>query len=330
LTAAGNRFGKFTALNTSSGSISLVNTGSPLVLGSGGVTGLSNLKNLGGDIVIDNTGALVSDGAIEASGIVALTAHSPITLNGPVTANGVLLTAASSAAGNDNININGVITAGSYGIAALAGSDIIMAPTAVLKTNGSNIALGAGNNIVIGQINAGLGNVSMAAVNGAVSTAVGAPTPAVIASGLIVRAATGVQLSSIAVDMADIDSTSGPVSVGVWMPGSQTVTTVVTTDTAAATNATNTSSTASTTTGSGNTQSLGSAGGNGGALGGSSSGGSTIGGGEGEFGEKDSSGSNNKDSSGNGEKKKQGDQSSDNGKQKGESKDDKKNAQCTS
>lgn len=333
LTAAGNRFGRFTALNTSSGNISLVNTGNPLVLGSGGVTGQANLKNLGGDVVIDNTGALVSDGSIEASGIVALTAHSPITLNGPVTANGVVLTAASSAAGNDNININGIVTVGSSGIAARAGSDIVMAPTAALKTNGSDVALAAGNNIVIGQVNAGLGKVSMVATNGAVSTAAGAPTPAITASGLMVRAATGVQLSSIAVSMADISSPSGPVSVGVWMPGSQTVTTIVATDSAAATNASNTSSTASTTTGSDTTQNLGSAGTTGSTLGGSSSGGSTIGGGTGEFGgsdSADSSGSEGKDSSGNGEKKKQGEQSANNGKQKGEGEDAKKNAQCTS
>ncbi|MGE5491818.1 MAG: beta strand repeat-containing protein [Actinomycetota bacterium] len=330
LTAAGNRFGKFTALNTSSGNILLVNTGSPLVLGGGGVTGLANVKNLGGDIFIDNTGALVSSGSIEASGTVALAAHSPITLNGPVTANRVVLTAASSAAGSDNININGTVTAGSGGISASAGTDIVMAPTAALITNGSGVALAAGSNIVIGQINAGLGNVSMTATSGAVSTAVGAPAPTVIAGKLTVQATTGVQLSSIAVDVADINSTGGPISVGVWTPSSQTVTTIVATDNATATNATNTSTTTSTTTGSGTSQGLGTTGTNGGTLSGSSSGGSTIGGGAGEFAGTDASGSENKDSSGNGDKKKQGEQTANNGKQKKEGEDVKKNAQCTS
>lgn len=325
LTAA-NQLGEFTALNTTSGDISLLNTGNPLVLGGDGVTGLANLKNQGGNITVNNTGALVSDGSIEATGTVTLSAHSPITLNGAVAGSGVSLVAASSAAGNDNLHINSSVTAGSGGISAVAGTDIVMAPTATLTTDGGDVNLTAGQDIVLGQIGAGTGTVTMTASAGSVTTAAGAPLPTVSAQGLVIRAATGVEIPLIKVQMADIDSTTGPLSVGVSLPGQDSATNSAIATVVAATNSsTNTSSSSGGSTNQ-TTTSSGTTGGT--LLSSSSSGGSTIGGGSGEFG--GSEGGSGQGGS-NGDKKDKDQKASDGGDQKGESKNaPKKNAQCTS
>lgn len=200
-----NHIAVFSAHNTTSGDITLTNTANPLTV--------SQLHNGGGSIVLDNTGGVIAAATIDAADSVTITAHSPITVNAPITAgNRITLHAASSLAGSDNLTINANLSAGSGGLSATAGNDIVMAGAARMTTANGPVDLVAGNNIVLGQIDAGSGAVYLEATNGSVSTASGAATPTVTAYSLLLRANTGATLST-AVQLLDITSTTGLVSI---------------------------------------------------------------------------------------------------------------------
>jgi hypothetical protein len=78
-----NKVLNFAATNSGGGDISLVNTSAPSALTISGITNTGNP----GNIVVDNTGGIVTTGLISAAhGAVTLTAHSPITVNAGIDA----------------------------------------------------------------------------------------------------------------------------------------------------------------------------------------------------------------------------------------------------
>jgi hypothetical protein len=122
--------GSFDATNTSSGDIALTNTSVPFTINAVSNTATANntlannrSSSIGGNVLIDNTGAIVVAGAMNASGSLIMTAHSPLTVNAGasiVAGGNVVLTAGSpgSTAAADLININGTITGKQVTLAA--------------------------------------------------------------------------------------------------------------------------------------------------------------------------------------------------------------------
>jgi filamentous hemagglutinin family protein len=99
----------FQASNTGAGNITLVNNDTD------GVTNnLISITNTGGDITVDNTGALATGvGQIKASGNLKIATHSPLTIgSGGVTGgSGVTLTAGDGTSAGDVLTLNGAVQA---------------------------------------------------------------------------------------------------------------------------------------------------------------------------------------------------------------------------
>ena len=110
-----NTVASFKANNTVSGDIALTNTYAPFTI--------DLISNSGGNVKIDNTGAIVVAGPSNTPGNFALTAHSPITItsSGSINAGGAVSLIAGSAgstAPGDTITINGTIAGSSVSLAA--------------------------------------------------------------------------------------------------------------------------------------------------------------------------------------------------------------------
>ena len=131
---AANAVSRFSATNTSSGDLTLVNTTGPGTLTVGAVT------NQGGKVVLDNTGGIVTAGDIAATqGALSVTAHSPITINSSLTArDGITLNALSSALATDIITVNGSLTSTLGSIALTAGTSATVGSTAVVSVSSGN------------------------------------------------------------------------------------------------------------------------------------------------------------------------------------------------
>ncbi len=172
LSDAGNRIGSFTAENTGSGNVSLINTGA-LSVGS--------VSNTNGNITIDNTGALITVGAISApAGAVSVVAHSPLTIGaGGVSAAGnISLSAGDTSAATDQLTLNGAIqsTGSGSAITLLSGDDLLQnanvstnggAVNASSQSGGIRMALGASTGTAGGAIGykASAGSISLASLN---------------------------------------------------------------------------------------------------------------------------------------------------------------------
>jgi len=144
-----NRIAAAALANSGSGNVVLVNQ---LPSGVSSFT-LGGASNAGGDISIDNTGALISGalgngadfiaqlpgavaaptlsaaGAVSAmTGNVSIVTHSPLTIgSGGVTAAGhIALTAGDTGASTDNLVINGAVTSAGGNIDLAAGQDILL------------------------------------------------------------------------------------------------------------------------------------------------------------------------------------------------------------
>jgi hypothetical protein len=145
LTDAGNKVANFTAANSGSGNIAFTNAA---------VLTLGDISNSGGNINIDNTGAVRTIGAVSApAGAVSILAHSPLTIGtGGVTAAGnITLGAGETTATTDKLTLDGVIQSTGSGstVTLSAGDDL--AQNANVTTNGGAV-----------NATAQLGNISMA------------------------------------------------------------------------------------------------------------------------------------------------------------------------
>ncbi len=135
-----NRVSSFSALNTGSGDISLVNTTRPDAFT------LLAVTNTVGSIAIDNTGAIITSGTLNAAGgTLQLTAHSPITVNSGLAArDGITLNALPSSLGIDTVAINGTLTSTAGNILISSGTSTTVGSNATLQvTPGAVIALTA-------------------------------------------------------------------------------------------------------------------------------------------------------------------------------------------
>ncbi len=116
-----NHISALSAHNYTSGVLRFNNTASPLTLG--------NVINSGGNVIVDNTGAVVVAGDISSTGSVSITAHSPITVNAGASvsgATGVSLTASatSSTSTTDLVAISGDVTSASGNVVLFGASGI--------------------------------------------------------------------------------------------------------------------------------------------------------------------------------------------------------------
>jgi len=148
LTDAGNQIGSFTAENSVTGNIELVNSG---------ILNLLTLSNTVGDIKIDNTGKVETIGKIMASGAVQIEAHSPLIIgsDGIEAGGNISLTAGATAGSGDDLTLNG----------------------AVVSTGSGNIVLSAGDNLAQNaSISSAGGSVSMTAETGNIAIAPSATT----------------------------------------------------------------------------------------------------------------------------------------------------------
>jgi hypothetical protein len=128
-----NQVARFGATNATSGDISLLNVADPLTI--------TGIMNGGGDISVDNTGAVVTTGLISApSGSVSIVAHSPLTIGaaGVMAGGSVILSAGQTADPGDSLVLNGpVASTGGGSIVLYAGDDLLQ--NANVSTNGGSI-----------------------------------------------------------------------------------------------------------------------------------------------------------------------------------------------
>ena len=182
LIAAGNRVASFTAANSGSGNVSLINTGALTIAG---------ISNSGGNIAVDNTGAVTTTVAVSApAGTVSVVAHSPLTIGaGGVSAAGnITLTAGETPDPSDTLTLSGPVSStGSAGSIALSSGDDLNqnanvstnggAVTAVSQAGNISMALGtttstgggsigyaaSSGNVVLASLDAGSGAIDLSA-----------------------------------------------------------------------------------------------------------------------------------------------------------------------
>ena len=154
-----NQIGSFSANNTGSGMISLVNTTRPNALT------LLAISNAGGGIDIDNTGAIITSGALNAAqGKMTITAHSPITVNSSLSArDGITLNALPSTLGTDTVSINGTLTTAAGNIAISSGTDTTISAISTLQ-------VAPGSAILLTAVNGGVDLLAGSTFIGAVPT----------------------------------------------------------------------------------------------------------------------------------------------------------------
>ena len=224
LTNSGNRVSSFTAQNSGSGNITLVN-GSALSLG--GIT------NSNGGISVDNNGALTTsalDKVKATGGTVTLVAHSPLTIGSAgVTSTGdIALTAGATPGSGDDLTLTGLVEATGSGarIILVAGDNLLqnanlisnggnvsanattgsitMASGSSTATNGGSIGYAApAGNISLTRLNAGSGPIGVSA-GGNLSTTSGATGANLIGASAII-AAGGTAYLSTQVGMLDVN-----------------------------------------------------------------------------------------------------------------------------
>ena len=126
---AANTVGKFSAVNSTSGDIVLTNTTQP------GALRVGAISNNGGNVALDNTGAIVVDGNIDvSSGSISVNAHSPITINSALSArDAITLNAFTSTLGTDTITLNGSLSSALGSISLIAGTNAVVTSTAALS-----------------------------------------------------------------------------------------------------------------------------------------------------------------------------------------------------
>jgi filamentous hemagglutinin family protein len=140
---SGNHIGSFSAANTLFGDIAFTNTSTGISAANNTLTtGL--VHNAGGNISIDNTGAMVTSDLIDApAGTVTLQTHSPLTIGSSamVSASGdINLSAGYTLAGVDDLTLNSLIASANGNVTLYAGSNIR-----------ANAGISAPNGVVVGQ-----------------------------------------------------------------------------------------------------------------------------------------------------------------------------------
>ena len=166
LTDAGNKVANFTAANSGNGNIAFTNTA---------VLTLGDVSNSGGNISIDNTGAVTTIGAVSApAGAVSILAHSPLTIGtGGVTAAGnITLSAGESPATSDQLTLNGAVqsTGSGSAITLFAGDDLAQNANVTANGGAVNATAQLGNiSMALGTTtSAGGGNIGYTATSGSV------------------------------------------------------------------------------------------------------------------------------------------------------------------
>jgi hypothetical protein len=162
-----NTVGSFNATNATSGDISFIDTANPLT-----ITGVSEAG--GGNLTVNNSGAITSTGAISTTGSVSLTAAGTISEAGAGTIGSALLTTNSSG----GATLNNANTVTSFNATNSAGGDISLtntvsplAVTGISQTGGGNVTVNnTGDLITTGAITT-TGNVSLASGGGAITEA---------------------------------------------------------------------------------------------------------------------------------------------------------------
>lgn len=155
LTNTANSVAAFSATTSATGNVAFTNIGA---------LDVQPITVAGGNLVLDNTGALTSSGAIHVpAGSISTTTHSPLTINNTVNANGNITLAALSPNSTSNITINGSLTSTAGGISVQAYNNFIQNAglSAALAINVS-----AGGSLTFGPGAISVGNPVTYAVNG--------------------------------------------------------------------------------------------------------------------------------------------------------------------
>jgi len=206
----------FGATNSTSGNIGLINTSNPYTLTITGIT------NTGGDIDVDNTGAVTTTGAVSASGVVNIVTHSPLTIGaGGVTAGGgINLTAGQTSGTGDILTLDGPISSTGSGssITLTAGDDLVqnanvtanggtvsadsqtgsisMASGTTTSSGGGTISYSApSGDVTVSSLNASSGSVDLSA-GGSIQPAAGSTGANVVGGSATITAGTDVTLST--------------------------------------------------------------------------------------------------------------------------------------
>ena len=134
LNAEGNRIGSFSATNSGSGSIELTNVGSLNVVG---------ISNTGGDVVVTNTGGVLTQGPVAApNGRITMTANSPLTIgSGGVSAGGNVSLAATNLTSSGDMVLNGNVSS-SLGSVKLSAANNLAQNGAVYGATGVTASVG--------------------------------------------------------------------------------------------------------------------------------------------------------------------------------------------
>ncbi|MBS1228833.1 MAG: hemagglutinin-related protein [Proteobacteria bacterium] len=189
------------------------------------VSTVSAINSGNGDIQLDNTGALLTDGVSTGTGSVSIVAHSPLTIGGSgVSAHGdILLTAGNSAGGTgDDLTINGTLTTDGH-ITLTAGNSITGSK---VPQAGPKVSLNPNGNVVTPTIDQCVANPALAGCSTVLPTiAVCTSTPSTPGCSAV--------LPTIAV------CTTAPTTPGcsAVLPATATTTTTTTTTTATPTHA---------------------------------------------------------------------------------------------
>jgi hypothetical protein len=151
LTDAGNVVSAFSANTIGIGNVVLSNGElTKGVLTNGVALDVQGITVAGGNLVLDNTGALTTSGAIHVpAGNIAITTHSPLTINSTVDASGNITLAALSPDSSSNITLNGAMTSTTGGISVQAYNNFIQnaglnAALAIDVSAGGVVAFGPG------------------------------------------------------------------------------------------------------------------------------------------------------------------------------------------
>jgi filamentous hemagglutinin len=146
LTDSGNAVSAFSASTTGTGNVALTNGALKQVV----ALDVQGITVAGGNLVLDNTGALTTSGAIHVpAGNIAITTHSPLTINSTVDASGNITLAALSPDSSSNITLNGAMTSTTGGISVQAYNNFIQnaglnAALAIDVSAGGVVAFGPG------------------------------------------------------------------------------------------------------------------------------------------------------------------------------------------
>lgn len=215
--------GTFSAANSGSGNVQLLNYASPLTIAAISNTG-------GGDVIVDNYGGIVVSGSVSSGGGVAMTAHSPITVNSGASvsaAGNVSLTAAAtySTSTADVLTVAGNITSTGGSVTMAGGSGVTLSPTAQVAAPLGSVSATSTYGTVAVDPAASISGASVSISSANTSTTTAATTTAVTQTVVATIQSTSSATTSDSQSNTPVvaPATTTTSSGTMTLPGSQTI-----------------------------------------------------------------------------------------------------------